>query len=299
MEITEKLKTEITAKLDTFVERIGSQNRAAQMLGVSAAYLSSIRSGKWEKIADKTWRLLGKQLLSRDWKLVRTANFDTIQATCLDCQDNGLTRFITGYSGAGKTTALRHYAREARDVIYVHCLDGTTRKQFLRDVLTAMGVEYEGNERQLLDRVRREFLAMEAPLLILDDAGKLPLRLLQKVQQVYDLTRSETGEGNLGIILAGVDYAYDNLKKWALRERAGAPELRRRIGYNQQLSRPSKKEVSAVASKNGIEEDGVINDLWRHCKDFGSLAEAIRNIQRLPDDADIQEAIGGKEVAYA
>jgi DNA transposition AAA+ family ATPase len=289
MEFTKERKTEIVEKLASYVERIGSQNKAAQLLGISSAYVSQLRSGKWEKIGERTWRLLAKQLLGSDWQLVKTHNFATIERMCADCQHNGLMRCLTGYSGAGKTTALRYYSKEYREVAYVHCLEGTTKKQFLQDILTALGVEAAGNERQLLLRIQREFLSMEAPLLILDDAGKLPLRLLQKVQQIYDLTRDELGTGQLGILLSGVDYMYDNLRKWALSERAGAPELKRRVGFNQQLAQPTREEIATIARENGVEDGDVIGLLIRYSRDFGTLAEHIRNYHRLGADASAED----------
>jgi hypothetical protein len=282
-------KYQIREYLRSFCERAGSQKKASRKLGISASYISQILAANDNHIHLETWRLLSKQLLPSEWQRIETHNFRTITRLCSDCQNYGLMRALVGYSGAGKTTALRYYAREHRNVFYVHCLEGMTQKEFIRELLTEMGIDAEGTRTQLIRRLTTEFLQLDRPLLLLDDAGKLGYNHLHKVQQLYDLTRDEAGGGNAGIVLAGVDYMYDNLARAARRERPGAPELKRRIGYKQDLKRPKRKEIEAIAQQNGIDDPGVLDVLARNCKDFGTLAEAIRNYQRLPQGSTPQD----------
>ena len=60
--ITNEQKSRIQRQLDAYCARYGSQNRAANSLKVSAAVISDIRNGKWERIADEMWRKLEGKL---------------------------------------------------------------------------------------------------------------------------------------------------------------------------------------------------------------------------------------------
>ena len=64
-------KERIRERLEAYVRRYPSQNKAANSLkGTSAGTISSILNGKWDSISDEMWMKLSSQLdASSEWQL--------------------------------------------------------------------------------------------------------------------------------------------------------------------------------------------------------------------------------------
>ncbi|MBL7973065.1 MAG: ATP-binding protein [Prolixibacteraceae bacterium] len=212
-----------------------------------------------------------------EFKLIRTENFNTVQALCLDAQNRHLMVGLIGYTGAGKTTALKQYYQSTPNVYYVKCKNIMNRKQFFASVLKELGVNVGGTVFDMVNRIIDELNAKENPLLIIDDAGKLSHTLILDLHDLRDSTNE-----NLGIILAGCEYFKENLKTAVKRDKQGVPEFYSRIVSWQILSKPSKREVSAIFEVNGIEN----NDVPQHR--FSSFREIFNTISDLQFATNIE-----------
>lgn len=142
MKTTEKQA--IAARLKEYCENKGSQNKAAATLkGVSPATLSQMLNGNWELITEEMWRNVAAQIGydARQWIIVQTEGYNRMYKLLADAQENALVLAVTGDAGCGKSQAIEYYARHHRDVFALSCSEYWNRKQFLTELLQAMGVE--------------------------------------------------------------------------------------------------------------------------------------------------------------
>jgi DNA transposition AAA+ family ATPase len=260
-----------------------SQNTLANKIGgVSPATLSQIRQGKFAQLSDRMvarlasyFGITGGEDVA-EWQTFETRNYQIIHSACQDAKENCRMLAIAGYTGAGKTTALKAIARTQPNVYYVLCNAVMSRKEFIRAVTQAMGIEPEGSISANLDAITGRMLGTEKPLLVLDDAGKLSDANLRLIQIIYDAT-----EFSAGIVLAGTEYLKTNIDKNAAKDKAGFRELRRRISYWQPLKRPSTEIVKQIAKAYAIDDTNAVSYLAKVAPDYGTLRNLITNALKM------------------
>ena len=220
----ENIKALVIQKLD--MTQV-SQNQASKQMGISVATVSNCLNDKWDSISDDMWRIIGQWagFSPVKWKTKRTRNLDLIQNLCKDAQMNRRFLATAGFSGAGKTTALTHYANTTPGAFYVLCTVTMTRKDFLKAIQKALGLEEFGAINYMLGDITQKLNQMETPLLILDDGGKLSDQCLRVIQMIYDKT-----EFHSGIVLAGVQAMQKKIWNGAAKDKNGFRELKRRTG---------------------------------------------------------------------
>lgn len=207
----------------------------------------------------------------REYTLIRTGNFNTVQALCLDAANRHMMFGLIGYTGAGKTTALKQFCQSTPNVYYVECKNIMNRKQFFATVLKELGVNVAGTVFDMVNRIIDEFNAKENPLLIIDEAGKLSHTL---TLDLHDL-RNATND-NLGIILSGCEYFKDNLETAVKRDKQGVPEFYSRIVDWQILSKPSRREITAIFEANGIDKTELSQQRFSN---FREVYNTVSNLQ--------------------
>ena len=266
----------IVTRLKEYLDKTStSQNLAAQQMGVSPATLSNILTGKHDKISNEMWQKVAAYLLPDSWKIVATTNYATIVSECEYAQTHACMRPIIGATGLGKTTALRRYKMTKPNVFYVLCQESMNVKELVKAIARELGLELEATKHMLIRQVSDALVERARPLLILDDAGKLNDKKLHVIQQIYDLT-----EGKAGIVVAGVDYLYDNLVRGAERGRMGYPELKSRMGHLRRVVAPKPIEYERVAKENGIEASDVLQWVKANSKSLRDLRSVVLSYHR-------------------
>lgn len=260
-----------------------SQATAARQIPMSDATLSNILGGKWENISDEMWRKLGRWcgFTSREWAIKNSRNLDLIVKLCSDAQLNSRFLAVAGFTGGGKTTALKHYANTTPGVFYVLCTVTMSRKDFLTAIQRSLGLDNEGSIHARTASIVRAFSAMNRPLLLLDDAGKLNDQCMRLIQVIYDELEFSTG-----IVLGGTEKLKTHIDRSAALDRPGFRELRRRIGYWQKLYPISRQFISAVCADFGITDAKAVELVARMATDFGTLRELMTNWSRAESEAD-------------
>ena len=314
---TEKEKRQIADSVRKYLEMTSiSQNKFAAQLGVSAATVSLIlNSERWPVVSNEMWKsVANKVMFGKGWLISSTKNFKRIQGVCRALKLHGEMRAIIGPTDAGKTSALKNYRLNNANTFYVHCNESMSKRDLLYELITELGIDAKKlkgatSRYKLICRIADELNQRSSPLIILDDFGKLSLPKRMVVQEIYDMT-----EGNCGILLSSVDYAYEKFIKDAESEKPGMPELKRRLGdYFERLSAPEKSDIELVARDNGIEDGSAIQWLVARCTGFGSLKTKISDARKSgkPINADLFnalfpklaiESLGGgrrKEAAHA
>lgn len=248
------------------------QAQLARQLGVSDATVINIKRGNWELISDAMMGKIRSYFRLDGWQVRNTHNFAVIQKLCDDARQNKRMLAVAGYTGAGKTTALRHYAQSTAESYYMLATVLHTKRSFLESIARCMGITAPFNMAQLMAAIIEKLNTATEPVLIVDDAGKLSHSCLRLIQVIYDQT-----EHSAGIVLAGTEFLKEEIERASRRNALGFRELKRRIAYWQPLRRPTQQIIAAICKDFGIDEAATIEYIWRNCKDYGTIRNLILN----------------------
>lgn len=249
-----------------------SQNKLAEMLGVSPATISNILNEFWERVNESMLLKIKSFFKTKGWTVIETTNFLIIQNSCKNARERKMMTGIIGFSGAGKTTALQSYYSNNTNTFMVTCARTMRTKQFLGEILKSLGVNYVASDYEMVRMIIEVLNKKENPLLIIDEASKLSPNALMYIQDIWDGI-----EHNAGIVLAGVEYLFDNLKKGADRNKIGMPEFYGRVGLWQYLLEPTKGEIEAICQNNGVTDLNEIKTMYR-LGNFRYVRNSILNL---------------------
>lgn len=248
-----------------------SQNKLAEMIGVSNGTISNIVNEVWERINESMLLKVKSFFKVNSWNLISTFNFSTIQTSCNEARNFKKMIGIVGYSGAGKTTALYYYYQKNAETYLVTCGRAMRTKQFLSEILKSLGVNYLASDFEMVRMIIDELNKKESPLLLIDEASKLSPNALMYLQDIWDGI-----EDNGGIILAGVEYLLSNIKKGAEKNKIGMPEFYGRVSLWVHLQQPQKGEVDAICKSNGFTDEKTIKVMYRF-SNFRYIKNVINN----------------------
>jgi DNA transposition AAA+ family ATPase len=278
----EKDLSRLQQAIEKAMDTAGSQNALAKKLGVSAATLVNIRQGNWDLLSNEMINKLKSKFRVDDWPLKQTFNFKAIQNLCEDARINHKFYAIAGYSGAGKTTALRFFAEQYRNVYYIHGTAITNKRTFLLAIQQAMGISKGILIPQMMDAIIEHMNSHDYPLLIIDDAAKLNITVLQLIQIIYDAT-----EGSAGLVLAGTQYLKENIERLARKNKMGFQELCRRIAYWQPMIDPDFKMVDHICNSHGVTDPDAIKWIHENANNYGSIRNIIETAIKTHNEKDL------------
>lgn len=245
--------------------------KLSRQLKISAATLSNLCNNPDVLSEEALLKIINALAPKTKFKTVSTANFTTLQNACIEAKEKARMIGVTGFPGAGKTIGLDFYYRNNPNTYLVECNSLMNRRQFMAEILLKMGVSYSGGIYDMAATIINELNTRQNPLLILDEAGKLHLHLLLDIHYIRNATMN-----NAGILLAGVEYFYTNLKKAAQKQKQGMPEFFSRVQSWYELNLPTKKEVEAICTANGVTDEATIKE-FQQFKNFRELQNAILN----------------------
>lgn len=246
-----------------------SKNELSNQIQVSSATLSKIENDNWDSIDEKLWRKIWNKVgLNQTPDLLDTSDFKACFTTCDNARKHHFMIGLIGDTGMGKTTAFTTYALR-KNVYYVAFDKTQSPKHFFKALLREMGIGFEGNIHDMVNRIADELNTLSNPLLIIDEAGKITHTLILYLHVLRDKTIK-----NCGIVLGGMPYFKTNLIKLSNKEKEGYAEFLRRINIWHSLNGLTRKEIEDVCQFNGIEDKDTLREMQSK-KKFGELYNAI------------------------
>lgn len=257
-------KEEIVAQLRSYVERKGSQKKAANSLdGVSSATINKMLNGTdWESISEEMWRSVAQQTRTKSegWQLADTSVHREMTMLLSRAQEDALVAGVIGAAGSGKTETCKEYADEHRNVYHITCGEHWNRRTFVSKVLKAMGANVAGYTiNDMMEEVVDALSRADNPLLILDEADKLSDQVLYFFITLYNQL-----EGRCGIVLCGTQYLKARIARGVRLGKKGFEEILSRLGRRFfELAEIGEEDVALVCVANGIESDVKIRKITK------------------------------------
>lgn len=236
---------------------------------VSDATLCALEKEQWNSISKamslKIWNFVNQDKTN---SLFKSIDFAGAINACDNARKHCFMLGITADTGMGKTTALRTYARQ-KNVYYVSYDKTMNAGQFFAALLRELAIPFYGTLNEMMNRAAEELNRLEAPLVIIDEAGKLTHAMILYLQVLRDRTC-----WNCGIVLSGMPYFKANLQKYTSMEKEGYAEFMRRINVWHEFVGLQPKEIEEICAIHEITDNKVVKDMKRQ-KRFGDLMNAI------------------------
>lgn len=200
--------------------------------------------------------------------LFNTIDFEAVFKACDTARRYHLMIGIIGDTGTGKTTSITEYSKK-KNVFRISYEKSMNPRLFFSALLGRLGVDYEGRVYSEIDMAADLLKRMDNPLLIIDEAGKIPHALFLHLHDLRERTKDSAG-----IVLAGMPYFKSNLQKFSNRGKEGCSEFLRRINIWHELQGLSRDESASVAKRYGITEPEQLKEFSR-VRRFGDLMNKI------------------------
>lgn len=252
-------------------EKKMSQRQFATAAAVNAAFVSQILNGK--PVSEVVERKVSAFLEGRKVSgLMETKDFRKALKYLRLAQAQSLLVGLTGDTGIGKTTALKHYARR-QNVFYIRADKSLTAKQMVYDLAQELGIGGAGTVAGTLRACCKRLNKLEKPLVLVDECGKIKPLQLMYLQEIRDNT-----EAGCGMVLAGMPYFKDRLYEGAEKRREGFAEMLTRVQLWVELNGLTQDEIREVLQSEGIEatEDRLKYTLFRSLKGEIMMSKAER-----------------------
>jgi len=239
------MEEDIRKRLALLMQETGvSQNRVAKALGKSSSALSQWLSGTYKGNNDEMRARVedyltaaaeedGSTALLEEQSIVETGCYKAVSKFCGLVSKNKMMGLLIGDAGAGKTTALRDYARKRPTSILVEADPGYTPRVFFEELCSRLNVSApnvtHAKFAQTVDRLKNS-----GRLLMIDEAEWLPTETLEYVRRIHD-------KAGIGIVLCGLPRLEKNIRGF----RESFLQLSSRIQLVSRLRSLTEKDVEA------------------------------------------------------
>ena len=287
----ESEKRIIVENLKSYIQKYQSQNKAAGSLeGISAGTLSSMLNGNWSRISDAMWTKVAEQVKptcsssATGWTIVETGAFQEISYAMQDAQEYMNVTWVVGEAGCGKTTTGRLYAESHKEAFYILCSEDMLKGEFVRTIARRLGIRSEGyTVRELWQAIIDSIIQMERPLIIFDEADKLPESVFQ-----YFISMYNNLEDRCGVVFLSTDYIKRRISNGLRYGRKGYKEIFSRIGRKYfDLEPTSAQDVYAICTANGITSrediDKIIKEGDGYDFDLRRVKKSVHRMKRVKE----------------
>ncbi|MFZ6014500.1 MAG: AAA family ATPase, partial [Bacteroidota bacterium] len=198
----------------------------------------------------------------------------TILNLCSTLQLHPRIILMLGEPGYGKSANLDDFKERSVGVFLLRPYKSWNALRIFKNLLKIVSPKsaYDGNE--LYDIIQELISAINKmkriPVIILDEAGKVPYAAFPHFQELFDSTK-----GRASYIFSGPPYVERNIKKAIKADYNNMAEFRRRINEKILLPRPKPHELAALCHKRGIADEKWIEETVQECETFSQMEDEI------------------------
>lgn len=234
-----------------------SQAKAAKLAGINEGALSAVLNGRYQSDDTAIWKKLAIWLdyRSSDWENAETKNQQRINTLLLEAKMHSQSFALVAPSGSGKSHSLRLFATSNKAVVYVVCGEHMNRIDFVREILNQLGKDHRNMTiTEMLNLAIKTMLAMDYPMLILDEADKLTDSVF-----IFYITLFNQLEDNCALVIAATDHLVHRIERGIKYNKKGYAEIHSRIGRVPiELPKTTAKDIELVCAANGVTDPNTV-----------------------------------------
>ena len=243
-------------KFEALVKTLGSQNKAAQQIGMTGAVMSQLRNETYPgdvnaqlqkvvdyfAVKDSAAALPSARFTTAYNYYVPTSFSSSIYGAIHNCQMQGGLAVCAGDAGIGKTKAAKKFAEEHQnDAVYLSlnpCLKGI--KSLLTVLCERMNVSERAIDRMWLGLTGR---FRDGMILIIDEAQHLPIKTIEMLRAFSDHF-ADKGQ-TFGVCFIGNE---ETVSFFSGRQRAGFAQITNRTRQRWVLSaeKTQRKDIEIL-----------------------------------------------------
>lgn len=286
--ITTEIKNKIAEAIKAARINYPSDAKHAASLGVTTSAYSSIKNGQTERVlSDGNWmsiaRKLGVNLRGGiEWKAAKTETFKYITTQLEFIQERGLSGLLCDLPNIGKTFTARHYVKTHPNAVYIDCSQVKTKLKLVRKIATEFGSNTRGSYSDVYADLVFYLRSIDAPLIILDEAGDLQYEAFLELKALWNAT-----ERCCAWYMMGADGLKAKINRSIECNKVGYAEMFSRYGDRYSRITPDDgrereaflKEQARVVAKVNATEGTDIGVIVR--KSAGGLRRVYTEIEKL------------------
>ncbi len=286
--ITTEIRNKIAEAIRAARTNYPSDAKHAASLGVTTSAYSSIKNGQTERVlSDGNWmsiaRKLGVNLRGGiEWKAAKTETFKYITTQLEFIQERGLSGLLCDLPNIGKTFTARHYVKTHPNAVYIDCSQVKTKLKLVRKIAAEFGSNTRGSYSDVYADLVFYLRSIEAPLIILDEAGDLQYEAFLELKALWNAT-----ERCCAWYMMGADGLKAKINRSIECNKVGYAEMFSRYGDRYSRITPDDgrereaflKEQARVVAKVNAPEGTDIGVIVR--KSAGGLRRVYTEIEKL------------------
>lgn len=292
--MNQELKNKIIEGLEAYMDAHSvKQSEIAKQASVNAAYLIQMRKGgntvsvgnKDVVIADKYYKrianLVGVATEKQYWPTRPTIQMKEILNALQDAKDAGEVAVLIGDTGCGKTFNLGLFKSQYPGEVFTVKVGSSDNLSDLVDkMLDAAGLPAEFRSKSA--RLRQLTIYMKqlsedgySPVFAFDEGEYMKQPALCSFKELFDYL-----DQYCSLVLMGTSQLTQNLDKLRLKNKAGIPQLYRRIKFRIRNLSPIDKRYTEFL--NDV-EPSLRKWLQANCDNYGELHDVMVPVMREAD----------------
>lgn len=240
-------------KLQNYIEKNSvSQAEIARSLGYSPAVINQYLKGNYKGDKESLTRKIEQYISSSkkpdtDVEIMQTGNVASVSLIINQCILMKRMGMISGASGSGKTTAIKHVISTLPQSILIEVKPTTTTKSLFISLAEKLKINPANLSINSLISDIEDALHKRDAVIVIDEAEYLTKKSLESIRRIWDMTKTP-------IIYSGTEKIIPTLYT--------CPQLRGRININWNMEKLSSE------------------DTVKHCQSYGININIAQNIHR-------------------